>query len=151
MSINPDQYHGFLKEYEKWAIASLTPARAALRALLADWRKPDYWKKAVVDGRQPIPTPIQRATSRIKRPESAADKIMRKPESFPDGLSLSSIKAMPDALGGRIITYFLSGLPLVHKEIMTHPNIELCTDDPPKAYLDDRLLRVLGLNHLTRV
>jgi len=147
---DPGELQVFLKDYEKWVIDVLTPARLKLRAIIDEWRKPDHWKKNISDGRQPLPSPIHRTTSRIKRPESAADKILRKPASFPDGLSLASIKKMPDAVGARIITYFLAGIPIVHNEIINHPLIEIYPEEPPIAYLDDRFLRKLGLDDIKR-
>ena len=148
MSTDPRVLQNFLKEYETWALDVLAPARLAVRSVLDQWRKPEYWreKHSQEDHRQPIPTPIHRTTSRIKRPESAADKILRKPESYPDGLTLKSIKRLPDALGARIITYFLSGLPIIHNEIVNSPQFELCEE--PIAYLDEEPLRTLGLSHL---
>jgi putative GTP pyrophosphokinase len=148
MSANPKQYQDFLRYYEGWVINVLTPAQLKLKEILQEWRKPEYWKDESDDGRQPAPSPVHRAYCRIKRPESAADKILRKPESFPDGLSLSSIRKMPDAFGCRIVTFFLSGLPIVDNALRNHPQIEFCEEDPPIAYLDDRLLRILGLGHL---
>ncbi len=148
MHVNPKEFHAFRKDYETWALETLSPAREKLKSIFREWRKPEHWKNRSGDGRQPAPSPIYRAYSRIKRPESAADKIIRKPNSFPAGLTLNSIKRMPDALGCRITTFFLSGLPVIDNEIRHHPWLEIYESDPPIAYLDERLLRVLGLKHL---
>lgn len=146
MIADPKAHEDFLQHYAKWAGEVLTPARHKLRSVLDQWRVAEHWKRYNAFTKQPAPTPIHRSTSRIKRPESAADKILRKPETFPDGLSLESIKKLPDALAGRVITYFLAGLPLVHKELTNHPLFDIC--ETPTAYLEDSLLRRLGLSEL---
>lgn len=148
MAAEAEQLQQFLRDYEKWVRDVLTPTRMRLREIFDDLKKSGRLTGS--DGRQPTPTPIHRAFSRVKRPESVVDKILRKPDAFPDGLSLTSIKNMPDALGGRIITYFLSGLPLIHNELVKHPSIQIDHMDPPIAYLDDRLLLKLGLSDLKR-
>lgn len=140
----------FLVQYEEYAIKRLKPARDQLKSIFESWKEPAYWKKYQGHLRRPIPSPVQRATTRIKRPESVTDKIFRKPELLPKGLCLDSVKRMGDALGGRIVVYFLSGLPILDKELRSHQSIEICEDDPPVAYLDQKLLTRFGLGHLNQ-
>jgi len=142
------QQSEFLKDYEKYARAVLKPTQDALKDIFREWRQPEYWGRNNVQSRRPAPTPVQRAVTRIKRPESVLDKIIRKPESFPNGLSEDSIQRMHDTLAGRIITYFISGFPIIDRELHSHPDLEIVDEDPPVAYLDQRLLTRLGLNHL---
>jgi len=91
---------------------------------------------------------VQRALSRIKRPESVVDKILRKPSSFPEGLAAKSIDTMYDTLGGRVIVYFLQNLPLVDQELRESEILEVSSIDPPTAYLTQELAEQLGLTKL---
>lgn len=149
--MRPSEYlRRFLSQYEDYVISTLKPKRDQLKAIFEPWKEPGYWKKYQDNIRRSIPSPVQRTKTRIKRPESVTDKIFRKPDLFPKGLDLDSVKIMEDALGGRIIVYFLSGLPIIDKEIRTHQSIEICEDVPPVAYLDQKLITRLGLGHLNR-
>ena len=139
----------FLAEYEAYVRDILKPTQAFLKEIFREWRRPDSWlSEAQSSGRLAAPTPIQRAVTRVKRPESVVDKILRKPESFPDGLQRESILAMPDAVAGRIVTYFLSGLPMIDKRLRSDPRLRIVDDDPPIAYLNAELLSTLGLGHI---
>jgi len=55
---------------------------------------------------------------------------------------------MNDALGARVIVYFLSQLPQVDRELRNHDSLELSSEDPPKAYLDGDTATRLGLSDL---
>lgn len=87
---------------------------------------------------------------RIKRPESAADKILRKSADFPRGLIPDSFLSMNDTLGARVIVYFLSHLPLVDKELRSNDAFEISTQCPPIAYLSHDLTTQLSLGNLDR-
>src|SRR5207247_1987715 len=107
----------FLAEYEQYALEVLRPTRNELRDLLGSWCEPDYWAKKPRARQVALPSPVQSSKTRIKRPESVVDKILRHPEWFPDGLAFPSIRAMTDVLGGRVIVYFLVNLPHLDHEI----------------------------------
>jgi putative GTP pyrophosphokinase len=85
--------------------------------------------------------------SRIKRPEQVVDKIFRKPENFPAGLAPESFRQMGDAIGVRILVYFLSHLPLVDRELRSSELFDISQDDPPQAYMSAAQAQVLGLDH----
>ena len=138
----------FLHEYEIYVRTVLKPAQQILKSIFQDWKKPDYWRPTVPDSHRPAPTPVQRAHTRVKRPESVLDKIYRKPKSYPSGLVTESIHKMHDTLGGRIIMYFISGFPIIDREINSHPEFEIVKDDPPVAYLDHQLLSRFGMSEM---
>lgn len=140
----------FLADYGEYVEAVLRPTKLEVETLLGRLRARRYWAKYQTDPTLPIPSPIHRVRTRIKRPESAEDKIQRKPESFPDGLCQESLRCMYDAVGTRIICFFLSDLPLVDKEIRQLDEIELSEDDPPIAYLPEEVWNRLGLQHIVR-
>jgi putative GTP pyrophosphokinase len=140
----------FLNYYTNYVNELLKPTQEEVKFFLRSWREPGYWKKYVVKSRSSDPSPIQHIRTRIKRPESVVDKILRKPGSFPKGMNPVSLERMNDAFGARAVTYFLSGLPLVDQEIRSCGKFEICTDDPPKAYLSDELARRLGITHIKR-
>ena len=102
------QLSSFLQAYEQYVSGILKPTRDELKALFRRWRDPEHWVKFVPAARLVSPSPIQRAFSRIKRPESVVDKIYRRSEFFPDGLVAKSFEHMTDALGARIVVYFMS-------------------------------------------
>ena len=149
MSDGHDQRR-FLDEYRRYAENTLEPIQRQLKDLLAEWRSPDYWAAYSLSGRHPTPSPIQRVRIRIKRPESALDKILRKPESYPDALTIESLRRMPDTLGARVIVFFLSQLALVDREIRNSPHFELSSTHPPIAYLSPQMHSQLGLGHIQR-
>jgi putative GTP pyrophosphokinase len=140
----------FLDEYRRYIEETLEPMRQHVKGLLADWKDPAYWAAYLVSARHPAPSPVQRFRLRVKRPESAVDKILRKPESYPDGLSIDSLRRMPDTLGARVIVYFLSQLSLIDREIRQSRHFELSPDHPPVAYLPPHLHSQLGLEHIGR-
>jgi len=148
--VRPEDLSAFLPIYEDYVRTVLSPTRDELKRLFDAWKDPTYWASHRSRTRLPAPSPIQRAIRRIKRPERVVDKIMRNPSAFPDGLSLESVRKMYDAVGGRIVVYFLSNLPLIDSELRESTELELSQDDPPIAYLTDDLARRHGLGHLRR-
>ena len=135
-------------QYEEYARRTLKPNRDELKRVFKQWKDPGYWRHHSKPSRQPAPSPVQRAVSRIKRPESVIDKILRKPSSFPDGLTIKSVESMDDALGARVIVYFLSNLPLLDHELRTSETFEVSANDPPQAYLTEDLAEHLGLTKI---
>jgi GTP pyrophosphokinase len=140
----------FLEQYRHYVEGTLQPLQRRVKTLLADWKEPAYWAGYSLSGRHPTPSPIQRVRLRIKRPESAVDKILRKPESYPDSLTIESLRRMPDTVGARVIVYFLSQLSLVDREIRNSREFELSPEHPPIAYLPPHLHSELGLSHIER-
>jgi putative GTP pyrophosphokinase len=136
--------HRFVTEYEAFVRDVLDPTAAEVKAQFK-WRDPVYWSKYSTD-RLPAPSPVQRVHVRVKRPESAMDKIFRQPTLYPGGLSSRSFRAMTDTVGARVVVYFLSQLPLVHRELLGHPGIEISSQVPPKAYMSQELKVRLGLD-----
>lgn len=138
--------------YQDYVRRVLLPTRQGLKAVLREWNGRHYWEKyRDPASRAPTPSPIQRAFPRIKRPESVIDKIRRKPESFPNGISIESVRTMADVVAGRVVLYFLNGFPLIDREVSTHSNLEIASHDPPVAYLTSEVAERLGLGHLKRV
>lgn len=145
-----EKLYQFLEEYKIYVTAVLQPTRIELKNILDEWRVLDYWKKYSTTNKSPSPAPIQRAFSRIKRPESVVDKILRKHLDYPEGLSKNSLKKMNDALGTRILLYFMSQFPIIDRELQNHPKLEISKKNPPVAFLSQDLTRRLGLKHLQR-
>lgn len=135
----------FRKTYEQYAKEVLIPTQSCLKAIFGAWRHPDYWRDLAPRDSLPAPAPIQRTTTRVKRTESAVDKIWRKPDSFPDRWGPGSVSAMDDALGGRVIIYFLSGFPLIDKALRSQKDLEIVKSE---AYLPAVLHDRLGLQDL---
>lgn len=140
----------FLKEYESYVLNILKPTRDEVEKIFKYWKKRSYWGKYESKGRMPSPSPIQRAFSRIKRPESVVDKIYRKPSFFTENLSIDSIHKMNDTLGCRIIAFFLSNLPLIDKELRDSELFEVSEEYPPVAYLNQDLTNRLGFTDFKR-
>lgn len=59
---------------------------------------------------------------------------------------MSSVTRMCDTLGGRVMVYFLSSLPLVDHEIRQCPLLEVSPTDGPKAYLNPDVYARLRLS-----
>lgn len=148
---NPIDHSEFLKEYEEYYTTVLAPSEDRLKTLLRSWRTPSHWAKYSDSSRRPIPSPIQRTRTRIKRPESVVDKILRKPDSYPDGLTAASVRRMNDTLGGRVIVHFMSNLALIDGEIRRCEDLDISPDNPPTAYFDGRRAARLGLDRLQRL
>ncbi len=138
----------FLSEYEKYKAQILNPTHNELKNVLSSWEKADYWNKYTTGKGVATPSPIRMTITRVKHPEKVVDKIFRKSETFPKGLSLASLKQMHDVIGARIIVYFSSQLPLIDKEIRSSNVFEIVEDSPPEAYLDSEILARLGLSHI---
>jgi putative GTP pyrophosphokinase len=145
------QFRRFLEEYQEYVIRVLHPTRDELKKILDRWRESDYWGKYSDRSRLPSPSPVQRVFVRIKRPESVVNKIIRKPGDFPNGLSPESFVKMNDALGARVIAYFLSQLPIIDKEVRSSELLELSSDPRPVAYLRKDLIEQFSLSHMERL
>ncbi len=141
----------FLEVYDEYVKVAVEPARFQLRALLSKMKRAEYWDP--IDSGDPLfsPSPVQSSMSRIKRPESVLDKIIRKPEHYNDLQPLNALRSMHDVLGGRIVTYFVSDLALIDKAVRSDQSLEINPDDPPVAYLDRQVLKRLGIDHFTRI
>ncbi|NTU74410.1 hypothetical protein HGB07_09865, partial [Candidatus Roizmanbacteria bacterium] len=138
----------FLRIYEEHVENILLPTERELRRFFNQWREPAAWAYQVSSSRMPAPSPIKRSTIRIKRPESVADKIIRKPSSFPNGFSHESIKLMRDTLGARIVVYFLSNLPMIDHSLRNSEVLEISSADPPVAYLNREIWDRFNLRHI---
>ncbi len=146
--VTPLKQQEFLRVYEGYVQSILKPTETELREFFTRWKQPVAWANQVSSSRMPAPSPIKRTVTRIKRPESVVDKIIRKPSSFPHGLAQDSIRRMHDALGARIVVYFLSNLPMVDRALRTSESLEISASDPPVAYLSGELLERFGLKHI---
>ena len=129
----------FLQTYGRYVSDILSPTQDEIKLICDRWRDPSYWARYSKKERMPAPSPIQRFHSRIKRPESVVDKILRKPDWFPNGFEMSSLHRMTDALGARLVVYFLSSFPLIDHEVRQSGDFDVLTDYPPVAYLMDGL------------
>ena len=138
----------FLAEYELYESQVLKPTYNEILKLLNSWELPEYWEKYAVSKRVATPSPIRMTLVRIKHSEKVVDKIFRKPNLFPEGLSSQSIHQMEDALGIRIIVYFVSQLPLIDKELRSSGLFEISKKTLPEAYLSSDLLTRFGLTHI---
>ena len=138
----------FLRLYGEYVTNVLKPTERELRAIFIGWREPAAWTDQVRSSKMPVPSPIKRSITRIKRPESVVDKILRKPSSFQNGFSAESIKAMGDTLGARVVVYFLSNLPMVDHALRHSEVLEISSADPPVAYLSRELWERFGLKNV---
>jgi putative GTP pyrophosphokinase len=142
------QLNRFLSAYAGYVQDQLQPAQTEIMAVLDQWRQPDHWKKYKKANTVPIPTPVRTVFSRIKRPEQVVDKLYRKAPLYPRGLHPDSFHIMYDALGVRLLVYFLSHLPLIDREIQSSPELEISTVKPPVAYMSREQAKLLSLGHL---
>ena len=138
----------FLVEYERYELEILKPTHDDILQLLETWGEPEYWEKYAGGKGVATPSPIRMTLARIKHPEKVVDKIYRKPDLFPQGLSTHSIHNMNDAFGIRLIVYFSSQLPLIDKELRSSGLFEISSAAPPEAYLSADLLTRFGLTHV---
>ena len=147
-----ERFRQFLTDYEEYERQILKPTYDEIRKYLCHLENPDYWAKYCGGSVAANPSPVRTTFIRIKRPEKVVDKILRRPDQFPDGLSLSSLRTMHDAIGVRVVIFFLSQLPLVDLDLRTsQPRVvEISEQDPPEAYLPRSLMRRLGLTHIPR-
>lgn len=138
---------GFILEYEEYRRSVLVPVRDEFRAIFGEWKDRQHWSGYRAKG-LPTPSPIQRIIPRVKRIESVIDKIRRKPESYPDGESIESLRRMHDAFAQRIVVFFPSDLAIVHQEIMKMVDNgiwEFSDVDPPLAHFSRDLFFDLEL------
>ncbi len=138
----------FLAEYEQYKVKTLNPTHDELKKILRSWEIPEYWKKYTTSKGVATPSPIRMTMTRIKHHDKVVDKIFRKSDLFPKGLSLASLHHMYDAIGGRVIVYFSSQLPLIDRELRSSNIFEISIDSPPEAFLDSDILGRLGLSHI---
>jgi ppGpp synthetase/RelA/SpoT-type nucleotidyltranferase len=140
----------FLDEYERYVKNVLQVTQSEIDKLIATWARPDYWAKTRNGKSVAIPTPIRTAFTRIKRPEQVVDKILRKPDTYPKGLTPDSFKRMTDTIGVRVVVYFLRHVPLIDRDFRSSGAIEIVEDEKPIAYMSAEQARILSLEHLTR-
>jgi putative GTP pyrophosphokinase len=142
------QLSSFLTEYEIYVREILRPTQEEISRLISSWEKPSYWAKYAKTKGVPVPTPIRAAFSRMKRPEQVVDKILRKPEHYPDGLTPKSFRCMYDTIGLRVIVYFLRHIPLLDGDLRNSKIIEISDEEHPVAYMGPQEAHILSLDHL---
>lgn len=140
-----DNREQFVRSYEAYRARVLDPTRLEVRAALREWRGRQYWAKYIGPEDAVAPSPISRTYVRVKRLESAEDKILRKHIDFPEGLTTRSLQRMYDAVAGRAVVYFVSQLPLIDAELRGHTAFEHHPEIAPVAYLPADLHERLGL------
>ncbi|MFY7670030.1 GTP pyrophosphokinase [Tenacibaculum sp. MEBiC06402] len=140
--------HNFIEEYNNYESTILSPTLLELNNYLKELEKPQYWNKYTLGDGVATPSPIRMIMSRIKDPEKAIEKIHRKPNLFPDQLSIKSIQKMHDALGVRILVYFPSQLSLIDRELRNSSVLEIDEHNPPEAFYEADKLKNLGLSHI---
>jgi putative GTP pyrophosphokinase len=145
-----EQYGRFLTDYEQYCGTVLIPTNRDIRNLFLRWRDPQHWALTPRLSRLPSPSPVQRTHTRIKRPESVVDKILRHPALFSDGVSIQSVHKMDDAVAGRVVVHFLANLPLIDKALRNSEDLEVSSATPPVAYLTQDLVERLGLTDIKR-
>ncbi len=138
----------FITKYREYETRILEPTLREIKVGLKKIAKPVYWNKYTTGYGVATPSPIKIITSRIKEPEKVVEKIFRKPELFPNKLSVDSLSKMHDTIGIRVIVYFSSQLSLIDRELRNSSFIELDEDTPPEAYFEPEKLTGLGLSHL---
>jgi putative GTP pyrophosphokinase len=148
---DPERLNTFLAQYEQYAKEILQPTQIEIMELFEQWEIPDYWEKYKRTSRISTPTPIQGIFSRIKRPEQVVDKIFRQPQNYPGDLTHDNIRNMHDAIGFRVLVYFLCHLPLVDREIQNSDQFEISPVEPPVVYMSEEQTKVLSLTHLNRI
>jgi putative GTP pyrophosphokinase len=128
----------FLVAYQRLEKEYYSPTRLRLRTMLIGIQDEAYLPNTQVPNTNLVSrTPVQGNRTRIKRPESIVDKIKRKPEDYPQGLSQNSLTRMHDIVGGRLVVYFLSDLKIIDEIIRNSPELELSATDTPEAFLAD--------------
>lgn len=145
--VDSETMRTFLDEYSGYVREVLEPTKREIKTILLQWKDANYWSKYDDRAGMPAPSPIQRFQARVKRPESVVDKIFRKPDEFPDGITPESFRGMNDALGARVVVYFLSQLPLIDKELRSSGQFDIVEE---VAYLSSDMLQRLGLSSLTQ-
>jgi len=141
----------FFDLYTEYLEQVLEPTRLKVKAILSKWREPSYWiDYAEADRGAAAPSPIQRVRVRLKRPESARDKLYAKGLDLSAKLDRNHFATIHDALGARVIVYFTSQLRMIDLEIRNSGDFEISTVKPPVAYLGSHLQEELGLTHIER-
>jgi ppGpp synthetase/RelA/SpoT-type nucleotidyltranferase len=140
----------FLSGYETYVREVLQPTQVEITRLLRGWERPEYWGRYTSAKNVPVPTPIRSSFCRIKRPEQVVDKILRKPEQFPNGLTPDSYERMHDAIGVRVVVYFLRHLPLIDRDLRNSDVIEISDLERSVAYMTAQQARILSLDHLAQ-
>ncbi len=135
----------FITGYNDYVEETLRPTESRIREILDQWCSPGYWRKLVSRTGTPDPSPVQRTRTRIKEPQAVVRKILAKPDVFPRGMSRISYKTMCDALGVRVVVFFLSALPVIDREIRQSGLFEISAHKPPVAYLPKATCENLGL------
>lgn len=131
-------YLDFLSLYQRLEREIYSPTRVKLREMLRAIQSEDSWPIGQSSDANPAArTPVQRSTTRIKRPESIVDKIKRKPKDYPQGLSEDSLTRMHDVVGGRLVVFFLSDLAIIDEVLRHSPELEISATDTPEAFLAD--------------
>lgn len=151
MRRDPQKLNIFLDQYAQYAQKILQPTQDEVMDLLGAWEIPSHWEKYKRTSRISTPTPIRGIFSRIKRPEQVVDKILRRPDDFPGNLTAENMYRMHDAVGVRVLVYFLSHLPLVDREIRNSDQLEISKEEPPAAYMSSDQAKLLSLNHLDQI
>jgi len=141
----------FLAEYEDYELQVLKPTHDDIEQILSAWKNSEHWRKYTTSSGVATPSPIRMALTRIKHPDKVVDKIYRKPNRFPDGLSALSFRQMHDTIGVRLVVYFSSQLALIDRELRESSTIEISDQYPPKAYLNGDFLARLGLTHINPI
>jgi putative GTP pyrophosphokinase len=138
---NANEQKAFLESYKTYMKNVLLKTDKELKEILESWRDiPSMWADPASHNKKSMPSPINWTNTRIKRPESVVNKILRKPSSFPDGLTTESIRKISDALGARIVVYFLANFAMVDKALRSSSSpFEISSEDPPVAYLNPDL------------
>ncbi|MGB5138439.1 MAG: hypothetical protein WBP29_07900, partial [Candidatus Zixiibacteriota bacterium] len=131
--------------YQEYSTKVLVPLRRRLGGLLGEWSKPEYWQKLIETTGEPAPAPVQRIRVRVKQPSAVVRKVMAKPIQYSRGFCNDSFRSMTDAVGARVVVYFLSSLPLIDREIRECGWFDISPDKPPHAYMSEHTLRTLGL------
>lgn len=147
MKLNNELKNFFTKyvEYEKRV---LEPTLNEIKVGLMEMERPAYWSKYMTGNGVATPSPIKLIMSRIKHPEKVVEKIFRKPEIFPNKLSLDSLHRMHDTIGVRVIVYFSSQLSLIDRELRNSSFLEIDKNTPPEAFFEPEKLCRLGLSHI---
>lgn len=121
--------------YSAYVGEHLVPLQENLKRALSRWHHGDWWVDETQEGDVTIPSPVQRTYSRIKRVESAADKLKRKGIDT-TGDPLGCLKQLNDMLGARVITYVTNNLALIDRAIARTPEFRVSPNVRPKCYLD---------------
>ncbi|MDQ3817226.1 MAG: RelA/SpoT domain-containing protein [Thermoproteota archaeon] len=128
----------FLDDYQCYASEVLNPTLDEINRLFNKWSNTNFGEYQQ-GNEHAKPSPLVFTHARIKRPESVVDKILRKSDLFPDGLTIRSVTKMKDAIAGRIVMYFLSGLELVDRAVKNTQELEVSEEYRPVTYLGNNL------------